>query len=414
MNYVNIGGFLEKILSFYEIEKYEVISIVSHVVDIKQFDRDTFELVFDETDRIFSEPKTTQIDPSRWTALLFFEPSTRTAGSFELASIRNGLYPMHSADPERSSVKKGESLHDTLTMMVMYEPQMVIMRHPQAGSARFGSEILDRYGIPLINGGDDGHQHPTQTLLDMYTIRKAYGGIDGLNIALMGDHKHGRTVTSLVEGLVNYDVAISFIAPDVLQMTHRPEVLRYLKEKGVDFNLLDKPDLALPYLDVLYVTRVQKERFDDPGEYKTVADSYVIGQGVLKKLRENVGNVSIMHPLPRIREIRPEVDDTTHNLYFQQAANGLPVRTALMHLLLNGELELEPYLAGGNEVTGCGCLNPRCITYVNPEDPSSNDSSDERLRGFVEPRFRVGPNGLIHCEYCDNIQTESGEPYRWS
>ena len=373
-----------------------MLIIVSHVVDIKQFSREDFERLFNFTQKLDE----INITNSGIAVLLFFEPSTRTRGSFEVAASRNGLQSVHSADPRTSSVAKGESLHDTLTMMAGYEPSIVVMRHPQAGSSRFGSQILDRYGIPLINGGDDGHQHPTQALLDLYTIRQAYDRIDGLNIAFMGDHKHGRTASSLAEGLACFDgVHLYFIGPNDLQMTHRPEILRYLREKGIPFDLLQTTDGVLPELDVLYVTRVQKERFDDPSEYEAVTRTYVVDKKFLSRAK---GELIVMHPLPRVNEIHPEIDDTCYNWYFRQAANGLPVRTVLIHLLTSGHLQLESY-GFGNE-TGYECLNPRCITHGD---------SPERQRGFVQPRLRLLSDELVQCTYCDRLQTRSREPYQW-
>ncbi len=261
-------------------------------------------------------------------ALLFFEPSTRTHESFRVAALNLGMDICGFADPKASSVAKGESLMDTVKMFVGYGVDVIIMRHGKAGAVRY---IAERVNIPVINAGDDSNEHPTQALLDTYTIHEAFGKIDGLKVGMIGDLRYGRTVPSLAYALSNFDVEMHFIAPPALML--REHVRMFLEERGADFHEHDVSSLSsiLPELDVLYVTRIQKERIPDEMEYEKVRRSYTVTRELLKNAKESL---IVMHPLPRVDEIRSEVDGTKHALYFRQASNGMYVRMALLYSIL--------------------------------------------------------------------------------
>jgi len=257
-------------------------------------------------------------------ATCFFEPSTRTRLSFETAMQRLGGNVIGFADSRTTSHLKGETLADTVRMVAGYA-DAIVLRHPQEGSARLAAEVSS---VPVINGGDGAGQHPTQTLLDLFTIREVLGRIDKLNIGLLGDLRYGRTVHSLATALARFDNQLHFIAPKTLAMPGR--VTETLPEGWSEHTELEG---LLPELDVLYVTRIQRERFPDPEDYVRIADAYQIN---LEGLREAKPHLRILHPLPRVDEIATEVDATDHAVYFQQAANGVPVRMALLESILGG------------------------------------------------------------------------------
>jgi aspartate carbamoyltransferase catalytic subunit len=228
------------------------------------------------------------------------------------------------AEPEIASVKKGENLADTIRTVDNYA-DVIAMRHPLEGAARLAAEFSK---VPIINGGSGAEEHPTQALLDLYTINKEKGKLDGLKIALVGDLRYGRTVHSLAYALSLYNIELILVSPETLRM--RREVLQTIKEK---IQVTEKTNLekTIPDIDVLYMTRIQKERFPDPADYAKVKGSYRID---LKTLSEAKKNLIIMHPLPRIDEIAPEVDDTQYARYFQQVRNGIVVRMAILALIL--------------------------------------------------------------------------------
>ncbi|MCC7568194.1 MAG: aspartate carbamoyltransferase [Candidatus Methanofastidiosa archaeon] len=254
---------------------------------------------------------------------LFFEPSTRTMLSFHAAMERLGGSVIGFSDTDTTSVKKGETLADTVAMMERYSDAIVI-RNPLEGSARLAAEVSR---VPVINAGDGSNQHPTQTLLDLYTIRKEFGRLDGLTVAMLGDLKYGRTVHSLAYALSMYDVSLVLVSPTELRMP--PEVIRHLEETSVPYDEIMRLE-DMPPVDVVYATRIQKERFADPNEYEKTKDAYRIDRSTLTLL----GDAKIMHPLPRVSEIAKEVDTTPNALYFTQAGNGIPVRMAVLALLL--------------------------------------------------------------------------------
>ncbi len=260
-------------------------------------------------------------------ATLFFEPSTRTRLSFEAAMKRLGGECIGFSSAEGTSMKKGESLADTLRIVDGYS-DIIVIRHPKEGSAAFAAEICKN---PVINAGDGAGQHPTQTLLDLYTIMKEKGKIAGLRVALLGDLKYGRTVHSLAYALAMFEAEIVLCSPESLRMPK--EVIRDLREMGATVKEYKSLERTIKEADVLYVTRIQKERFPDINEYLKVAGSYRVTLEVLKK-----GNpdLIVMHPLPRVDEISPEVDSSPKAKYFRQAFYGVPVRMALLKMILKG------------------------------------------------------------------------------
>jgi aspartate carbamoyltransferase catalytic subunit len=271
-------------------------------------------------------------DPAAWRerhagrllALCFFEPSTRTRMSFDAAMKRLGGDTVDMGHVESSSVKKGESLADTVRVIEGYADALVL-RHPKEGAARMAAEYVD---VPLINAGDGAGQHPSQTLLDLYTMREATG-LDGVTVGVLGDLKYGRTVHSLAEALTEFDAEMHFVSPESLRL---PASVRYdVEAAGGEVREHESLAPVLPDLDVLYVTRIQRERFPDESEYREVAGRYRIDGATLAEARDDL---TVMHPLPRVDEIDPVVDETPHARYFRQAHNGVPVRMALLDLLL--------------------------------------------------------------------------------
>ena len=295
-----------------------------HVVSMRDLTRDDVEFILDYAERMMPYAKAgVRMLENRILALLFFEPSTRTQLSFDSAMKRLGGSTL-SLTSEESSVLKGETLADTIKVVEGYA-DAIVLRHPKEGAARMASEISR---IPIINGGDGAGHHPTQTLLDLYTIKKE-SHLDDLDIALLGDLKYGRTAHSLAYALNMFDANIALVAPEGLQMP------KHIVDTLNSVRLVEEVDEVIRDVDVLYVTRIQKERFPDPTEYLRVAKSYRLTLRVLERVRENL---IIMHPLPRVDEIAPEVDQTKHARYFKQAFYGIPVRMALLAILLNGSI----------------------------------------------------------------------------
>lgn len=257
-------------------------------------------------------------------ATLFFEPSTRTRLSFESAINRLGGKVIGFADSSTSSVTKGETLYDTIQVVSNFA-EMIVMRHPLEGSARYASEIA---GIPVINAGDGANQHPSQTLLDLYSIQKTQGTLENLNIVMVGDLKYGRTVHSLLMALSEFNTTFFFISPDELKMPD--EYKLYLHQKGLSyFEFRDFNEIILE-ADIVYMTRVQKERFSDPIEYERTKNAYVLKNEMLDNTKENL---RILHPLPRVNEIHQNVDSNPKAYYFQQTENGVYIRQSIISLI---------------------------------------------------------------------------------
>jgi len=273
--------------------------------------------------------KTTNILQGKVLSSLFFEPSTRTRLSFESAMNRLDGKIIGFADPTATSQRKGESLADTIRMADAYS-DVIVIRHPLEGAARLAAEFSE---VPIINAGDGAGRHPTQCFLDLFTILLEKKKINGQHVILMGDLKYGRTVHSLAYALALYGAELTFVSPKTLQMPK--EIVTECKELGVNLQSTSKLEKAIKTADVLYVTRIQKERFPDAEEYTQVVGSYQINNEMLKHGKEEL---IIMHPLPRVTEIAPEVDYTNHAVYFQQAFNGVPMRMALLSLVTGGHL----------------------------------------------------------------------------
>ena len=258
-------------------------------------------------------------------ATMFYEPSTRTKLSFESAAMRLGANILY-FDTEHSSVKKGESFSDTIRMVESYS-DIIVIRHPLDGAARLAASVSHK---PVLNGGDGSNQHPSQTLLDLYTIMKEKGTLENLHIAFTGDLKYGRTVHSLVKALKHFHPIIYFVSPSMLSMPQY--LLDDLDDAGVIYYIEENFTGCLDKLDVFYMTRIQRERFPDPEEYEKVKGVYIINRGNIKgKCKDDM---IIMHPLPRVNEIDVDLDITKYARYFEQARNGIPIRQAMMMLSL--------------------------------------------------------------------------------
>jgi aspartate carbamoyltransferase catalytic subunit len=301
------------------------------IVSIRDFDRAQIEKILDTAERMVPYAmgeKRAKVLEGRILGNLFFEPSTRTRLSFESAAHRLGIEVIDVSEMSMTSISKGETLADTIRMVDAY-CDVIVLRHPHEGSSRLAAKFSEN---PVINAGDGAGSHPTQTLLDLFTIKRSKGSIDGLNIVLVGDLKYGRTVHSLVDALAMFGAKLTLVAPETLQMPD--DQVRRLKEEGVGLRLTDKLEDVISDADVLYVTRIQKERFPDPSEYNKVAGTYRIDNEMLREAKKDL---IVMHPLPRVDEIDPAVDDTPHAKYFEQAFNGIPVRMALLYMILGGE-----------------------------------------------------------------------------
>ena len=260
-------------------------------------------------------------------ATLFFEPSTRTKMSFESAAFRLGAQVLQLPPLELSSVKKGESFSDTIKMVESYS-DVIVVRHPNDGAARLASTTSQK---PVLNAGDGSNQHPSQTLLDLYTIKDEKGTLNNLSVAFVGDLKYGRTVHSLVKALTHFNPTIYFVAPKILQMPSY--LIDDLDKNNIKYEILEDFRDCLDKIDVFYMTRIQKERFPDIEDYEKVKGVYVINKkNILGKCKEDM---IILHPLPRVDEISTDLDDTKHALYFKQAKNGIPIRQAMMMKVLD-------------------------------------------------------------------------------
>ncbi|MBU0628495.1 MAG: aspartate carbamoyltransferase [Nanoarchaeota archaeon] len=294
------------------------------IISIRDFSKKDLLYLLSIAKRMEQSPDTSLLN-NKIASLLFFEPSTRTRLSFDSAFKKLGGKTIGFAQAEVTSVKKGETLWDTIKMVEQYS-DVIIMRHYIEGAARLAAEAAS---IPVLNAGDGANQHPTQTLLDLYTILKEKGTLEGLNIGFLGDLKYGRTVHSLAIALSHFNAKMFFISPKALSMPK--DYLDELKGKNIKFTEAEDVAEVSKQLDVLYVTRIQKERFADALEYEKYKNAYKLDKSLLKISKKDL---IIMHPLPRVGEINPELDDTKNAVYFRQAGNGIPVRQALLALVL--------------------------------------------------------------------------------
>jgi len=291
------------------------------IIAIEDFSKEEIVYILNKVDEI-KEKK--NILNGKLMASLFFEPSTRTRLSFEAAMKKLGGHVIGFSDWKDSSVMKGEDLIDTIKVVDGYA-DVIVIRHPQEGSAKIAAEVANN---PVINGGDGTNQHPTQTFLDLYTILKTKGTLENLNIGFLGDLKYGRTVHSLTYALKDFNTKMFFISPESLKMP--TELINKIKKYSECYECTDIFDVV-DKLDILYATRIQKERFMFEDDFKRVQGTYKLDEEFLKKARKDI---KIMHPLPRVGEIKHELDFSENAIYFQQAHNGVPVRMALLSLVL--------------------------------------------------------------------------------
>lgn len=315
-------------------------------------------------------------------ATLFYEPSTRTRLSFTSAMMELGGNVLGFSDARNSSVSKGETVADTVRVVENFV-DVIAMRHPLEGAPFVASTAA---GIPIINAGDGSHAHPTQTLTDLLTIKRELGHIDGITIGFCGDLKFGRTVHSLIKALSRYDgIKVILIAPDELRL---PDYIKHdvCDRQGVDYCEVRTIEEVMPQLDVLYMTRVQRERFLDEEEFERVKDSFVLDNAKMALAKEKM---CVLHPLPRVNEIKSEVDSDPRAAYFRQVGNGKFVRMALIFSLIqwkNNPSHAMPEHTDRFEDPGMHCHNPKCI---------SNHES-------VRPLFHKTEDGDIRCVYCDS------------
>ena len=300
---------------------------MKHIVSIEDLDKKSIMDILKRAKElvpIAKGKKKSKVLEGKILATCFFEASTRTRLSFESAMQRLGGGCIGFADPSSTSHLKGETLSDTIQMIAAYS-DTIVLRHPREGSAKLASEVSK---VPIINGGDGAGQHPTQTLLDLFTIKEEIGKLERLKVGMLGDLRYGRTVHSLSQALDRFNAKLFFISPEILAMPSY--VTDELKNHWSTHRNINE---VLSELDVLYVTRIQRERFPDIEDYKEVAGAYKIDVELLRKAKPEL---KIMHPLPRVNEISTDVDKTKHAAYFRQAFNGVPVRMAILEKLLGG------------------------------------------------------------------------------
>lgn len=294
------------------------------ILSLQEFTRADITAVLRQAKQLKKKPQPKLLD-TMVLGSCFFEPSTRTRLSFETAMQRLGGRVVGFADANVTSTKKGETLHDTIKIVGQYTDAIVI-RHPLDGAARRAAEATDK---PVINAGDGSNQHPTQTLLDLFTIEETQKKLDGLKIAFVGDLKYGRTVHSLVQALTHYNARIYCVAPESLQLPQY--LLAELREHRLKVSLHERIEEVIKNVDIVYLTRIQSERFPDPTEYDKVKHIYRLTPHDLLGVKKNL---KILHPLPRITELDQRVDDTPYASYFEQAHNGLFVRQAVLGMVL--------------------------------------------------------------------------------
>ena len=353
------------------------------LIDINDFSVEEIgELIAVAGDIIENPAKYAEACRGKKLATLFFEPSTRTRLSFEAAMLELGGSVIGFSEASSSSAAKGESVADT-AKVISCNADIIAMRHPKEGAPYVAARNAT---IPVINAGDGGHNHPTQTLTDLLTISREKGRIDGLTVGFCGDLKYGRTVHSLIAALARYTgIKIVLIAPAELKL---PSYIKkdVIKKNGMEYSISEDLEDALPELDVLYMTRIQRERFDDPEVYERLKDSYVLTEEKMKKAK---ADLAVLHPLPRVNEISVKVDDDPRACYFRQVRYGKYIRMALILRLLS-EADGTPLREdrSGLIVNEIKCPNKRCITGVEQE---------------LDQLFRVtdAEKGICRCVYCE-------------
>lgn len=363
-----------------------------HLVSINDFTNEEVEAVLDlaeEMNSCLDRRERLRLGDGRELYTLFYEPSTRTRSSFETAMHRlGGTVVSHAEAQVTSSVAKGETIADTVRVLEKYA-DIIVMRHHLDGSTRLAAE---HSSVPVISGGDGAHEHPTQTLLDLYTIKRERGGIEGKSVAVCGDLRHGRTVHSLVVALSRFGVDITCIAPAEFDLPdHVRDALAAAGSRITEYKSLDEisPEV-MDSLEVLYFTRLQRERFDTQESSVAGEESYRINKQLLARSREDA---VIMHPLPRVNELAYEVDRDKRAAYFRQAGYGVPVRMALIALLLG--------VAGSPDCSGKNA--PEMIPDEKPEMKCLNDRCVTNAEQYVTRLFHpvAGKSGVFRCHYCD-------------
>ncbi len=349
---------------------------------------DILELTTEDIDGLISVAEDIIANPAKYADVckgkilgtLFFEPSTRTRLSFTSAMMSLGGNVLGFSEATSSSASKGESVADTVRMVSAYS-DIIAMRHPKEGAPFVAAKAAT---VPIINAGDGGHFHPTQTLTDLLTIKRKKGGLDNLTIGLCGDLKFGRTVHSLIAAMSRYSgIKFVLISPEELKL---PGYVKYefLGDGKIAYEEIDDLEKAMPKLDILYMTRVQQERFSSYDEYLRLKDSYILTPDKLVHAKEDL---CIMHPLPRVNEISVKVDEDPRACYFEQAANGRFIRMALILKLLN-EKDQPDVPRTGEAVEGLSCENPRCICKTEQELPALFRCADAE-------------HDIYRCVYCD-------------
>jgi len=357
---------------------------MKNLIGIEDFSKSEIdELIEISKDIMNNKEKYSEMCKGKILATLFFEPSTRTRLSFESAMLSLGGSVLGFSNANSSSTSKGESLADTITVVSGYS-DIIAMRHPMEGAPVVAAS---KSKVPIINAGDGGHNHPTQTLLDLLTISKEKGHIDNLVVGMYGDLKYGRTVHSLATAFFMYkNVKFVFISPDELKM---PEYIKteICEKNGIEYTETDNLENSIPKLDILYMTRIQRERFTDINEYERLKDVYILDKAKLKNAKEDL---SILHPLPRVNEISVDVDDDEKRAaYFRQAENGRYMRMAIILKLLK-EKNLKSQELEGNTIMNddsIRCNNERCISKVE--------------RG-IKHIFTKCDDGKLRCKYCEH------------
>jgi len=350
---------------------------------------DIDELSVEELDKIIKRACDIMENPKKYSkacegkklATLFYEPSTRTRLSFEAAMMELGGNVLGFSSASSASVSKGESVSDTAKVISCYA-DIIAMRHPYEGAPLVAAESAS---IPLINAGDGGHAHPTQTLADLLTIYREHGRLNNMVIGLCGDLKYGRTVHSLIKAMIRYEgVSFVLISPRELSL---PAYIKteVLEKNNVTFAETTSLEEAIPKLDILYMTRIQRERFDDLDEYERLKDSYVLTKSKLAAAKESM---SVLHPLPRVNEISVDVDDDSRACYFKQALYGKFMRMSLILSLLEGSAGTIREKATAQDKKKPKCRNPKCISQIEQELPQ---------------RFKIGTDACTRCAYCDNM-----------
>ena len=350
---------------------------------------DIDELSVEELDKIIKRACDIMENPKKYSkacegkklATLFYEPSTRTRLSFEAAMMELGGNVLGFSSASSASVSKGESVSDTAKVISCYA-DIIAMRHPYEGAPLVAAESAS---IPLINAGDGGHAHPTQTLADLLTIYREHGRLDKMVIGLCGDLKYGRTVHSLIKAMIRYEgVSFVLISPKELRL---PAYIKseILEKNNVPFVETTSLEEAIPKLDILYMTRIQRERFDDLEEYERLKDSYVLTRAKLASAKESM---SVLHPLPRVNEISVDVDNDPRACYFKQALYGKFMRMSLILTLLEGSAGTSRDKTLAQDDKGCKCGNSKCISQIEQE---------------LAQRFKTGADGDVRCAYCDTL-----------